>query len=281
MKYLLTLAFASLASICANAQTQSCCQTAPAPQSMLALAHDAAFIQAHDAPEPFQYQKPRGSMVTFQTLDGKTGKAYYVPSSEASTRTLIIFHEWWGLNDYIRREADRFQDSLGAVDVYAIDLYDGKVATAQDQASAYASALDRRRTDILIKGLLAKAGRDRQIATLGWCLGGGYAFRASVLAEKQAAGTVMYYGVPEKDARNITPIQTDVLYIRGTKDSFITQAMIDPFVAALRDAGRKITVESYEAAHAFANPSNPKHDPVASADALTKAVRFLRSQLAL
>lgn len=278
MKYFLTLAIASLVSFSARAQSASCCQP---PQDMLALAGDPTFVQAHDAPEPFQYQKPRGSMVTFQTLDGKTGRAYYVPTSEASTRTLIIFHEWWGLNDYIRREADRWQDSLGAVDVYAIDLYDGKVATSQEQASAYASALNKRRTDILIKGMLAKAGRDNQIATLGWCLGGGYAFRASVLAEKQAAGTVMYYGFPEKDAKNISPLQTDVLYIRATQDNFITQAMVDPFAAAVTNAGRKITVESYDAAHAFANPSNPKHDALASADALQKAVRFLRSQLAL
>lgn len=278
MKHFLTLALAGLISFNSGAQSASCCHT---PQDMLALAADAKFVQAHDAPEPFQYQKPRGSMITFQTLDGKTGKAYYVPSSEASTRTLIVFHEWWGLNDYIRREADRLQDSLGAVDVYALDLYDGKVATSQEQASAYAAGLDKRRTDILIKGMLTKAGRDNTIATLGWCLGGGYAFRASVLAEKQAAGTVMYYGFPEKDAKNIAPLQADVLYIRGTQDSFITQAMLDPFVAEVKHAGRNITVESYDAAHAFANPSNPKHDAAASADALGKAVRFLRSQLAL
>ena len=83
-----------------SAQSPACCEP---PASMLALAKTEAFAAAHDAPEPFQYAKPRGSMVSFATLDGKKASAYYVPSPEATSRVLIIYHEWWGLNDYIRR----------------------------------------------------------------------------------------------------------------------------------------------------------------------------------
>jgi carboxymethylenebutenolidase len=261
------------------AQAPACC-TPPAP-GMLAPAGTEAFALAHEAPEPFHYQTKRGGDITFQTLDGKQGRAYYVPASQAATSTLIIFHEWWGLNDYIRREADRWQDSLGPVDVYAIDLYDGKVATTAEEAGALAGGLDRHRTDVLIKGMLARAGRDNQIATLGWCLGGAYAFRAAVLAEKQAAGCVMYYGFPEKDMKNITPLQTDVLFIWASKDKFITRDAVAAFEAAVRTTGRSIRVETYNADHAFANPSNPHFDAAASAAAQQQALAFLRSHLAL
>ncbi len=278
MKHTLFVVFACLSASLLRAQAPACCQP---PQSMLALVRSEDFAKAHEAPEPFQYESPRGSMIRFETLDGKPGNAYYVPSTEATSRVLLIFHEWWGLNDYIRREADRWQDSLGAVDVYAVDLYDGKVAGTQEQAGSYAAALDKRRTDVLIRGMLAKAGRDNQIATLGWCLGGGYAFRAAVLAEKQAAGCVMYYGFPEKDVRNISPLQCDVLYIRASKDAFIPQSTVDPFAEQVQQTGKKITVIPYNAVHAFANPSNPKYDAVAASDAQQKALAFLRSHLAL
>jgi carboxymethylenebutenolidase len=263
------------------AQTPACCVKQGNTTGMLAFAGNEDFAKAHEAPEPFQYDKQRGSDITFQTLDGKKGRAYYVAAPEATTRTLILFHEWWGLNDYIRREADRLQDSLGPVDVYAIDLYDGEVAQTPEAAEKLSTGLDSRRTDVLIKGLLGKAGRDNQIAMLGWCMGGSYAFRAAVLAEKQSAGCVMYYGFPEKDGKKISPLQTDVLYIRGTKDKFITAKSVDDFGGAVKATGRAFILESYEADHAFANPSNPNFDVVMSGRAEAMALAFLRKHLVL
>jgi carboxymethylenebutenolidase len=219
--------------------------------------------------------------MTFQTLDGKKGRAYYVPALEATMRTLIVFHEWWGLNDYIRREADRLQDSLGPVDVYALDLYDGAVASTPEEAGKLSSSLDHRRTDVLIKGLLATIGHDNQIATIGWCMGGSYAFRASVLAEKQAYGCVMFYGFPEKDAKNITPLQTDVLYIRGTLDKFIPQQDVLQFGKSIEGTGKKFNLVNYEADHAFANPSNPHYDAMKAGQAEQDALRFLRRYMQL
>ncbi len=282
MKYpILLLCAIALLRPGALAQSPSCCQKATPASGMIALAETPAFAAAHESPETFNYAAQRGSDITFQTLDGTKGRAYYVPAGEATTRILILFHEWWGLNDYIRREADRWQDSLGPVDVYAIDLYDGVVAEDAAQAGRLSTSLDVRRTDVLIKGLLAKAGRDHPIATLGWCLGGSYAFRASVLAEKQAAGCVMYYGFPEKDLKKISPLQTDVLFIHGSRDQFITESDVSQFAAAVKGAGRSIEVQRYDAEHAFANPSNPKHDPAASAAAQASALAFLRKQLVL
>jgi carboxymethylenebutenolidase len=259
----------------AYAQTPACC-VKPTASGLMALAQTEAFAKAHEAPAPFAYGDKRGSEITFQTLDGKKGKAYYVSAPEATNRALIIFHEWWGLNDYIRREADRWQDSLGAIDVYAIDLYDGVVASTVEEAGKLSGAVDKKRADVLIKGLLAKIGRDYQVSTLGWCMGGSFAFRAAVLAEKQAAGCVMYYGFPEKDAKNISPLQTDVLYIHGTLDKFITVADVAQFKQAVETGDRKITVVSTEADHAFANPSNPHYEAKLAAEVEQHALKFLR-----
>lgn len=264
-----------------DAQTPACCHKPPSGSGFLALARTEAFAKAHESPEPYQYREKRGTDITFQTLDGKKGRAYYVPAPQATQQTLIVFHEWWGLNDYIRKEADRLQDSLGPIDVYALDLYDGAVAATPEEAGRLSSNLDRRRTDVLIKGLLTHIGPDAQVSTWGWCMGGSYAFRASVLGDKQAYGCVMYYGFPEKKVQNIAPLKTDVLYVRATQDKFISEEDVSQFVNAVEAAGRKISVVRVNAEHAFANPSNPHYDAANAATTEQDALRFVRKYLQL
>ena len=264
----------------AAAQMPACC-IKPAGNSMREVALSAAFMAAHEPPLPFDYAAKRGTDIHFQTLDGTPGNAYYVSAPGATNKVLIIFHEWWGLNDYIRREADRWQDSLGDIDVYAVDLYDGKVAATADEAGKLMSGLDYRRTDNIIKGALAKAGRDKQVATIGWCMGGSYAFTAAVQAGAQASGCVMYYGFPEKDAKKIQPLKTDVLYIWASQDKFITRDLVAGLETQVKATGNKFTWQTFDANHAFANPSNPHYDAASALQAQVLALRFLRSHLQL
>lgn len=278
MKKLLLLFPILLAAGMAAAQLPACCAK---PTGMLAMLSDKEFLAAHEPPLPLEYLPKAGSTVTFETEDGKKGSAFYIPAREATSKVLLVFHEWWGLNDYIKREAQVWQDSLGPIDIYAVDLYDGKIATTPEEASKLATSLDPTRTDAIIKGVLVTAGRDKQIATLGWCLGGGYAFRASVLAGNQAYGCVMYYGPPEQDGRKIKPLNTDVLYVWGAKDKFITRDKVAGLQTAVKALGKGFQWETYDADHAFANPSNPHHDAAASADAQAKSLKFLRSHLQL
>jgi len=44
-------------------------------------------------------------------------------------------------------------------------------------------------------------------------------------------------------------------------------------------ANKKITVKSYDADHAFANPSNPNHDKEATADAHAVALAFFKAHM--
>ena len=82
----------------------------------------------------------------------------------------------------IKREAERWQGLLGNVDVYAVDLYDGQVATDQARASKLSSSLNKKRAENIIKGVLAASGKDKRVATLGWCMGGTWSLNAALLA---------------------------------------------------------------------------------------------------
>ena len=238
------------------------------------------FAQAHLPPAPLAFTaQSTASMITFNTQDSKEGRAYYVPSDQPTTRVLLLFHEWWGLNDYIRREAEEWGKMLGNVDVYAVDLYDGSVATTPEEARRLSKALDPKRAETIISGLLAKAGKDKEVATLGWCMGGSWAFTAGVMAEKQTRAVVMYYGFPEKEPNRIKPLQSDVLYIWASNDNFITKDVVTAFQQNVNATGNKLVWHTFDADHAFANPSNPKYNQRATEEAKNITLRFLKEKL--
>ncbi len=272
----MALTLVILATGIADAQ-QSCC---PKPNQMQTLAMNTNFMAAHLPPEPIDFTPTKGSMMTFPVGTAVEGHAYYVPSEGPTMRVLILFHEWWGLNDYIKREAEMWQKKLGDIDVYAVDLYDGNVATSPDSASLLMSGLNNNRAEEIIKGLIKKIGH-KKIATLGWCMGGSWSFTASVLAGEQAVGCVMYYGFPEKNLSKVKPLKADVLYIYGTKDKFIMKTDVGALGLRVKNLGFAFTENDYDADHAFANPSNPKYDKKSATEAGAAALKFLQQHLGL
>jgi len=276
-KILFTLCLIIL-TLAAFAQNRSCCAK---PEGMAVFASNTDFQAAHLAPTPFNFENGTGKMMEYKTPDGKTASAYHIPSKEKTNKVLLVFHEWWGLNDYIKQEAEEWQKALGNVEVYALDLYDGKLGTTPDEAGKLMQGLDGARAEAIVKGLLNQIGNKKEIATVGWCMGGSWSFNAAVLAGKQAKACVMYYGFPETDKTKLAKINSDILFIQGTQDGFISNDLVLKFEADLKEVGKKIKVEQYAADHAFANPSNPKHNKEFSADAFAKSVRYIKAGLDL
>jgi len=260
-----------------SAQKMSCC-SGPS-NDMRTLADDPAFIAAHAAPLPFVYLNQAGKMITFDTPDGKTGSAYEVLSSTPTKNFLIITHEYWGLNDYIKEKADEFQKIFGNINVIAVDMYDGQVASTSDSAVKLMKSAGNDRILSILKGAINYAGKDAHIFTLGWCFGGGYSLQASILAGKQAAGCVMYYGMPETDMAKLKSLHCEVLGLFATKDKWINPDVVKTFQDNMKKAGKKLTVKSYDADHAFANPSNPHYDGESTADANKMALEFINEKL--
>ncbi len=279
MKTLSTLLLAAiLCSAATLSNAQSCCKK-PTGNSMQALAMNKAFKASHEPPAPINYVPEKGSTISFPVAGGADGNAFFVPSDNPTDNVLFVFHEWWGLNDYIRREAERWQTMLGGnIEVYAIDLYDGKSAVTPDEAGKLMGSLDPQRAQAIITGALKKAGK-KNIATIGWCMGGSWSFTAAVLAGAQAKGCVMYYGFPEKNANAIKPLRCDVLYIRANQDGFIKMGDVEDFEKKVSATGHNITLDAYDAVHAFANPSNPKYDVKSAGLAQIEALKFLKGKL--
>jgi carboxymethylenebutenolidase len=261
-----------------SAQTPSCCQMSMTQQNNL-LAMNSDFVASHLPPLPFKLSDPKGQIVLFKTPDGKNGRAYVVKCDKPTDKVVFMFHEWWGLNDYIKREADNLRTELGDVDVFAIDLYDGEVATKQEDAQKLMMGLKDERGKAIIRGALAFAGAKAKIATIGWCMGGGWSLQSTLLEGKQAVGCVMYYGMPENDIKKLKTLNCDVIGFFATQDKFINPDVVRKFQENMKAAGKKLEVHNYDAVHAFANPSNPKYDKTSADDAHAKAVAYLKDRL--
>jgi carboxymethylenebutenolidase len=269
----------SIITLTGFAQSSHSCCAKPATAMFAMLGNDESFKASHLSPLPFHYVSPAGQMITFQAADGKTTSAFEIKAKASTQNYLFVIHEWWGLNDYMKQEAEKLQNELGNVNVLALDLFDGKVATNSDEASKYMSEAKEERIRAIINGAITYVGKDARIQTIGWCFGGGWSLQASMMTGKQGVGCVMYYGMPETDAKKMQAITFPILGLFALKDDWIKPEMVNQFENEMKKYNKKITVKSFDAVHAFANPSNPKHDKAAAAEAHTMAIAFLKKNL--
>lgn len=262
-------------------QSKSSCCTGEmsATDEFASFSNDKEFVALHDSPHPFNLADPKGEMVTFKTADGKTGNAYEVKSDKPSNKYLLVFHEWWGLNDYIKQEADKLQSELGDINVLALDLYDGSVASTREEATKYVQQVKSDRAFDIINGAADYAGKDAVFGTIGWCFGGGWSLQAAIALGDKCKACVIYYGMPEKDLTRLAMLKAPVLGNFGNKDTHITPAIVSEFEKNLKDLGIPSDIKEYDAVHAFANPSNPNHDSEATKDAMERTVKFLKEKL--
>ncbi len=231
--------------------------------------------------EPLSYthiSDAGGKMIKIKT-DGAEANAYLIEAKSKTNYWIFVFQEWWGLNDNIKREAENLYKDLGNVNVLALDMYDGKLATTRDDAGKFMGEFKQDRGDAIVKGALAYVGASAKIGTIGWCFGGGQSMQAALNAGKQAAACVIYYGMPEENLDRLKALNCDVLDIFATQDQWINKDVTSKFEKNMAAAGKKLTVKPYDADHAFANPSNAKHNKEATADAYKNSVDFFKARL--
>ncbi|MCS6973280.1 MAG: dienelactone hydrolase family protein [Cyclobacteriaceae bacterium] len=261
-----------------SAQDVALCHT-PATEKFALFASNKQFLKDHPNPVRYVHQSDVGKMISFATPNGPDARGYLLMAKNKTNNWIFVFQEWWGLNDHIKREAEKLYNELGNVNVLALDMYDGKLADKREDAARYMSEFKQDRGNAIVQGALNYAGKNARIGTVGWCFGGGQALQAALTAGKQAVACVMYYGMPEENVERLKTLNCDVLNIWPTQDQWINKNVMDKFEANMKAAGKKLTIKAYEADHAFANPSNPKHNPEFTADAFRHTVQFFKARM--
>ena len=216
--------------------------------------------------------------VTIRSPSGRSARgALALP--KAPGPAILLLHEWWGLNDQIKSVARELAEA-GYL-ALALDLYDGKVATDAETAGKHMGALDRAvAMDLMgaaIDWLRQHPKCSGKVGTVGWCMGGGLALDASVARPVDA--TVVYYGRVDHPPAELQQLKGPVQGHFAERDAWIDHAMVDPFAAAMKKAGKTLDLHWYEADHAFGNPTGANFQKPESERAWRRTLDFFRQHL--
>ncbi len=227
----------------------------------------------------------KSQSVQYATVNGKPVNGYlaYPAAAEGGLPAVLVFHEWWGLNDNIKKMADQLAGQ-GYV-ALAADLYGGRIASQPEAArSLMEEALKDR--DAMGQNLrqahayLKDHIKATRVGTIGWCFGGAISLRAALLVPDQIDATVIYYGHVGSDPEELKALKAPVLGLFGGADDGIPVESVRSFENTLKGLGKSAQIHVYDGAgHAFANPSGTSYKADAAEDAWQKALAFLAEHL--
>ena len=220
--------------------------------SLAALAAAALFAAPAQA-------KIVGKTVEYKYQD-TTMKGYlaYDDAAKGARPGVLVVHEWWGLNDYIRERTKQVA-ALGYV-AFAPDMYgegkttnDPKVAgqwSGEVVKSGERAARAKAGLEVLLKQPHVKKD---DIGAMGFCFGGGTVLALAYSGEPLRAAATFHGSLfpPEAGAQ----IKAPILIMQGEKDPFVKPETIQQVKDALDGAHADWYMVTYaEAVHAFTNP---------------------------
>jgi len=221
--------------------------------------------------------------VSYKSGDETVQGILYRPDGKGPFPGILVIHEWWGLNDWVKEQAAKLSDQ-GYVTL-ALDLYRGKVATTPEEAHEIMRGVpeDRAKRDLdaAFEFLKSQSNvkRDR-LGAIGWCMGGGYSLDVA-LQEPALKADVINYGHLATDPSAVDKIQASIFGIFGAQDRGIPVEDVKKFESLLKEKGKRVEVVIYpDAGHAFENPNNKTgYRPEDAADAWKRTVDFLANTL--
>jgi carboxymethylenebutenolidase len=225
--------------------------------------------------------------VTNTTIPGLNGgpdvRAYVAePAGAGPFPTVIMIHEFWGLNDAMVSKADLLAEE-GYL-VVAPDTFRGST-TGWIPRAVYQVITTRPESvnadlDSVYVWLESQADVDPdRIAIAGFCYGGRTSLAYS-LHNNRLAATVIFYGSPETDPEVLKNLPGPVLGIFGGADQSIPVEQVDAFDSALTEAGVPHEITVYEGQpHAFVKDAEGIRAGGAQREAWDQMVAFLEANL--
>jgi carboxymethylenebutenolidase len=224
-----------------------------------------------------------GKPVSYKSGDETVKAMMYTPAGKGPFPALIVIHEWWGLNDWVKDQASKLADQGYAA--LAIDMYRGKVANTPEEAHEIMRGVpeDRAARDLTAAYdyLAAQQNVNKaKIGSIGWCMGGGYSLQTA-LSVPTLKTAVINYGHLATEPENLRKINASVLGIFGAKDRGIPVEDVQKFETQLKSLGKKVEIHIYpDAGHGFENPNNKEGYREADAkDAWNNTLKWLGQNL--
>ena len=220
-----------------------------------------------------------GEIVTFPS-NGGTAQGYLAKPASGAGKGVIVFQEWWGLNDNIKGIADRFA-AEGFV-ALAPDMYHGKLTAEPDEAGKLLMALNIEQAAKDAAGAIqyVKGITGGPVGTVGFCMGGALSLFAACNNGRDVGACIDYYGGHPAIKYNFAGLTAPVLGFWAENDGFANanQPVIE---AGTKEAGVAYEGITYPGTgHAFFNEEHEgTFDKAAADDTWNRALAFYRANL--
>jgi dienelactone hydrolase len=200
-------------------------------------------------------------------VEGTKHKGYlaYDDAVKGKIPGVLVFHEWWGLDDYAKKRAEQLA-GMGYI-AFCADMYgEGKITEHPKEAGKMAQAVRMNqkvwqgRAEAALKKLQSHENVDGdKIAAIGYCFGGSTALMLAYGGAPIKAVATFHAALPTPTADQAKAIKARILVCHGADDAFIPQEAIDKFKAGLDGAKVKYHFESFPGTvHSFTVPDADK-----------------------
>ena len=180
---------------------------------------------------------------------------------------VLVFPEWWGLNDYAKDRAKQLAQ-MGYV-AFAADLYgDGKVIDVAHPQDAQKMAMALRanvktwrgRAEAALKQLTSQPNVDvTKVAAIGYCLGGSTALQLAYGGADLKAVATFHAALPVPTPEESKTLKAKFYIAHGAADTFIPDKAVAAFKAAMDSGGAAYTLDAFPGGvHSFTVPDADK-----------------------
>lgn len=209
---------------------------------------------------------PSGEDVSYD-VNGESFEGYFVSAGEHAKGSIVIVHDWDGLDDYERQRADMFAEK--GYDAFAVDLFGAgnrPQATEDKQAATRTLYEDRERMRTLTLAGLAQArteGADTRTVIMGYCFGGAVALEIarSGEADNIAAYATFHGGLDTPEGQSYASDTPPIYIAHGGADTSISLDDVASLASTLEQAGVTYEVGIYPGApHACSVFGSDRYD---------------------
>ncbi len=200
---------------------------------------------------------PQGEDTRYE-VDGESFSGYFVSGGDNPKGSVIIVHDWDGLDDYERQRADMLAEE--GYDAFAVDLFgEGNRPQAIEDKQAATRALyeDRERMRQLTLAGLAHArevGAASRSVIMGYCFGGAVALEIARSGEADdiAAYTSFHGGLDTPEGQAYAADTAPIYIAHGGADDAVSLEDVATLATELEAAGVTYEIGIYSGApHAF------------------------------
>jgi carboxymethylenebutenolidase len=174
---------------------------------------------------------------------------------------VALIHDWWGVNESVRRIAHLFAQT--GFYVIVPDLYNGHVAHTPQEAMKLVQALGNEgypRIHAALTVLEKHHQCNADVAAVGLGMGGSLAFEAAI-TRKDLEAAIAFGGFPQKYFGRFAQAHAPILAIYGSREPYMTPPVVQKLRDELNESQRfehhVVVIEG--AGHEFFHDSAPEH----------------------